>query len=129
MQAGKAFQECPVRLMVLHQHALRPEAYLSRLYADTWVKVTAEGEEGMNTILFHGIVTDFAMEQDGYETLLRLKAESGTVLMDAKEHYRVFQNKDTAAVDAFMDPDILQCNIFKRFDLDLIVSHVLLLLL
>ena len=49
----------------------------------------------MNTILFHGIVTDFAMEQDGYETLLRLKAESGTVLMDAKEHYRVFQNKDT----------------------------------
>ena len=74
----------------------RREAYLSRLYADTWVKVTAEGEEGMNTILFHGIVTDFAMEQDGYETLLRLKAESGTVLMDAKEHYRVFQNKDTA---------------------------------
>ena len=74
----------------------RRDAYLGRLYADTWVKVTAEGETGMSTTLFYGIVTDFAMDQDGYETLLRLKAESGTVLMDDKEHYRVFQNKDTA---------------------------------
>ena len=79
----------------------RRDAYLGRLYADTWVKVTAEGETGMSTTLFYGIVTDFAMDQDGYETLLRLKAESGTVLMDDKEHYRVFQNKDTACSRLF----------------------------
>ncbi len=79
----------------------RRDAYLGRLYADTWVKVIAEGETGMSTTLFYGIVTDFAMDQDGYETLLRLKAESGTVLMDDKEHYRVFQNKDTACSRLF----------------------------
>lgn len=74
----------------------RRERYLSILSADTWLKVTAQGEDGMHTILFHGIVTDFAMEQNGYETILRLQAESGTVLMDAEEHFRVFQNRDTA---------------------------------
>lgn len=71
------------------------EEYLSTLSEDTWLKVTAEGEGGTNAILFCGIVTDFAMEQDGYETTLRLEAKSGTVLMDDKEHFRLFQNKDT----------------------------------
>lgn len=73
----------------------RKEEYLSMLSADTWLKVTAEGETGTSTVLFHGIVTGFTMEQDGYETILHLEAESGTVLMDDKEHFRVFQNKDT----------------------------------
>ena len=73
----------------------RKEEYLSILAADTWLKVTAEGETGTSAVLFYGIVTGFAMGQDGYETILRLEAKSGTVLMDDKEHYRVFQNKDT----------------------------------
>lgn len=72
------------------------EEYLGVLSADTWIKVTAQGEGGMNTDLFCGIVTDFSMGQDGYETILRLEAKSGTVLMDEKEHFRVFQNKDSA---------------------------------
>lgn len=50
------------------------EEYLGILSADTWLKVTAEGEGGMNTDLFCGIVTDFSMGQDGYETILRLEA-------------------------------------------------------
>ncbi len=74
----------------------RREEYLSKLAAETWLKVTAEGEEGTHAVLFCGIVTGFAMEQDGYETTLKLEAKSGTILMDEKEHFRVFQNKESA---------------------------------
>lgn len=46
------------------------EVYLSMLSADTWLKVAAEREEGINAVLFCGIVKGFAMEQDGYERIL-----------------------------------------------------------
>lgn len=73
------------------------EQYIGKLSEQTWVKIIgSDGAAGdkntINTILFYGVVTDFCLRQDGYETILELKMMSGTILMDLKTHFRVFQN-------------------------------------
>lgn len=79
----------------------RQEQYLGILSGETWVKIEGAGEQNgreaaVNTVLFHGLVTGFEFSRDGYETLLRLELTSGTVLMDLEQHFRVFQNKESA---------------------------------
>lgn len=77
------------------------EEYMSTLMNETWVKITAidkENEDAAYTILFHGIVTDFSFDRDGYETILNLKLKSGSILMDLKPHFRVFQNENASCL-------------------------------
>lgn len=72
------------------------ETYMNTLMRESWVKITAidqKEESAVHTILFYGIVTDFSFGQDGYETTLTLRLMSGTILMDLKSHFRVFQNE------------------------------------
>ena len=74
------------------------EAYLGTLMKPTWVRIMGKGEEGGEgatyTVLFNGLVTDFAFGQNGYETILELQLNSGTILMDRQKHFRVFQNEE-----------------------------------
>lgn len=78
------------------------EEYMGILAEETWVRITgidkADGGE-INTVLFHGIVTGYSFSQDGYETLMKLNMTSGTILMDLKQHFRVFQREETLCVD------------------------------
>lgn len=72
------------------------DQYMAQLMSETWVRILAaakEEESMVYTILFHGIVTDFSFQQDGYETILNLEVKSGTILMDLAPHFRVFQNE------------------------------------
>lgn len=72
------------------------EEYMSKLASETWVQIQAIDtmEESAHTVLFNGIVTEFMFEQDGYETILKLQLSSGSIFMDLRPHFRVFQNKD-----------------------------------
>lgn len=73
------------------------ERYMETLISETWVRLLAvdkEEKEAVYTVLFHGIVTDFSFTQDGYETIMELEIKSGTILMDLKPHFRVFQNEE-----------------------------------
>ena len=74
------------------------EAYLGTLMKPTWVRIMGKGEEegegATYTVLFNGLVTDFAFGQNGYETILELQLNSGTILMDRQKHFRVFQNEE-----------------------------------
>lgn len=75
------------------------EKYIGILSEETWVKILGidkQEENAVYTVLFRGVVTDFSFIQDGYETLLKLEITSGTILMDLKPHFRVFQNEKTA---------------------------------
>ncbi|MCM1251961.1 MAG: contractile injection system protein, VgrG/Pvc8 family [Clostridium sp.] len=78
------------------------EEYMGILAEETWVRITgidkADGGE-INTVLFHGIVTGYSFSQDGYETLMKLDMTSGTILMDLKQHFRVFQREETLCAD------------------------------
>ena len=74
------------------------EQYIGILSSETWVKVTGiNGQEGdsstVHTVLFYGLVTDFSFSHDMYGTTMNLTLTSGTILMDLKPHFRVFQNK------------------------------------
>lgn len=72
------------------------EKYIGILSGETWVRILGidkQEESAVYTVLFRGIVTDFSFIQDGYETLFKLEIMSGTVLMDLKPHFRVFQNE------------------------------------
>ena len=80
------------------------ESYIDKLSKETWVKVTGiegvpEDSQALRRILFCGIITDFDLFRDGYETLLKLQLMSGTVLMDMNPHFRVFQNKNARSGD------------------------------
>lgn len=80
------------------------EPYLGILSEKTWVKITGVGEEEggsgtVRTILFYGLVTDFLFSHDGYETILEIELTSGTVLMDCKPHFRVFQNNNAVCAE------------------------------
>lgn len=77
----------------------RQEQYMGILSGQTWVKVMGagsgeDGTDGVYTVLFHGVVTDFSFSHDGYETILWLKLASGSIQMDIEPHFRVFQNGD-----------------------------------
>ena len=78
------------------------EEYMGILAEETWVRITgidkADGGE-INTVLFYGIVTGYSFSQDGYETLMKLNMTSGTILMDLKQHFRVFQREETLCTD------------------------------
>ena len=79
------------------------EQYMGKLCNETWVKITGisgvdGNENAIHTVLFYGIVTDFQFEHRGYETILNLELTSGTVLMDLKPHFRVFQNEASSCV-------------------------------
>lgn len=81
----------------------KQDTYMRLLSGETWVKIIGIGEQGNRegverNILFHGIVTDFSFAHSGYETILKIKLSSGTILMDMQSHFRVFQN--TASVCA-----------------------------
>ncbi len=76
------------------------EQYIGILSSETWVKVTGiNGQEDdsstIHTVLFYGLVTDFSFSHDMYGTTMNLTLTSGTILMDLKPHFRVFQNKNT----------------------------------
>ena len=74
------------------------EEYLGMLTGEAWVKITGiSGQDAgaIHTVLFHGIVTDFSFSHDSYGTTMHLALASGTVLMDLKPHFRVFQNENT----------------------------------
>ena len=80
------------------------EPYMDILSGETWVKVIGLGDQEENegdihTILFYGMVTDFQISHDGYETLLNLEVTSGTIIMDLNPHFRVFQNKDSMCAE------------------------------
>lgn len=81
------------------------EQYMALLMKQTWVKITGvgeqDGETATRTVLFYGVVTDCMFSKDGYETILTLQITSGTILMDLKPHFRVFQNKDTKCADIY----------------------------
>ena len=74
------------------------EEYLGMLTGEAWVKITGiSGQDAgaIHMVLFHGIVTDFSFSHDSYGTTMHLALASGTVLMDLKPHFRVFQNENT----------------------------------
>lgn len=74
------------------------EKYIGTLAGETWVRIISidkQEESAVHTVLFHGIVTDFSFVQNGYETIFKLEITSGTILMDLKPHFRVFQNEKT----------------------------------
>lgn len=78
------------------------EKYVGILSGETWVKIMGiDKQEGQDVyaVLFYGVVTGFAFIQDGYETTLKLKVTSGTVLMDMKPHFRVFQNEEADCME------------------------------
>lgn len=80
------------------------EQYATILAKEMWVKITAVGEQevsdsSINTVLFYGLVTDFSFCMNGYETIFNLELTSGTVLMDLKPHFRVFQNEESYCID------------------------------
>ncbi len=78
------------------------ENYIETLLKETWVKIIGAGEGGESpiyTILFHGMITDFSFQLNGYETVLDLEMMGGTVLMDTETHFRVFQNEDTPSLE------------------------------
>lgn len=88
----------------MHIRDDRREPYMEILSGETWVKVIGLGkqeeyEDDIHTVLFYGIVTDFQVSYDGYETILNLEVTSGTILMDSKSHFRVFQNKDSMCAE------------------------------
>ncbi len=70
------------------------ERYIGILSGETWVKITGINKE-THTVLFYGIVTDFAFSHDRQGTMLSLSLASGSILMDLKPHFRVFQNRNT----------------------------------
>lgn len=75
------------------------EKYMGILSGETWVRITGidkQEKSAVYTVLFHGIITDFSFVQDGYETLFKLEITSGTILMDLRHHFRVFQNEKAA---------------------------------
>lgn len=79
----------------------RQEQYMGILSGETWVKIKGVGEQSgreaaVNTVLFYGLVTGFEFSSNGYETLLKLELTSGTILMDLQQHFRVFQNRESA---------------------------------
>lgn len=78
--------------------------YIGKLSDKTWVKITGSDgyEENGNvnhTVLFYGLVTDYSFYQDGYETIFKLSLRSGTIQMDEKPHFRVFQNEKASYGD------------------------------
>ena len=78
------------------------EEYMGILAEETWVRITGidKADAGeINTVLFYGIVTGYSFSQDGYETLMKLNMTSGTILMDIKQHFRVFQREETLCAD------------------------------
>lgn len=78
------------------------EKYMGILAGETWVRITAveKADEGeTNAVLFNGIVTAYSFHQNGYETLMKLTVTSGTILMDLKQHFRVFQREETLCAD------------------------------
>ncbi len=81
------------------------EAYLETLRKPTWVRIMGKGEEegegATYTVLFHGLVTNFALGQNGYETILELQLSSGTILMDRQKHFRVFQNEEADCMELY----------------------------
>lgn len=73
------------------------DSYMNTLLGETWIRIIGKGEDedendSLYMIMFCGLVTDFSFSMDGYETLFRLEAASGTVKMDMLTHFRVFQN-------------------------------------
>lgn len=78
------------------------EEYMGILAGETWVRITGidKADAGeINAVMFHGIVTGYSFRQDGYETLMRLDMTSGTILMDLKQHFRVFQREAALCID------------------------------
>ena len=70
------------------------ERYIGILSGEIWVKITGISGE-VHTVLFHGVVTDYAFSHDGHGTVMELSLASGSILMDLQPHFRVFQNKKT----------------------------------
>ena len=57
------------------------ERYIGMLSGEIWVKITGISGE-VHTVLFHGIVTDYAFSHDGHGTVMDLSLASGSILMD-----------------------------------------------
>lgn len=79
------------------------EKYIGKLSDKTWVKIT--GSDGYekngnvnHTVLFYRLVTDYSFYQDGYETVFKFSLRSGTIQMDEKPHFRVFQKVDSTGM-------------------------------
>ncbi len=78
------------------------EKYMGILAEVTWVRITGVDKDDageINAVMFNGIVTGYSFCQDGYETLMKLNITSGTILMDLKQHFRVFQREETLCTD------------------------------
>lgn len=78
------------------------EKYMGILSEEMWVRIIGidKADAGeTNTVIFNGIVTGYSFRQDGYETLMKLDITSGTILMDLKQHFRVFQKEETLCTD------------------------------
>ncbi len=78
------------------------EQYMGLLSEKLWVRMIGiDRTDGSDicTVIFQGIVTDYSLYRNGYETLLKLQLTSGTILMDLKQHFRVFQKEDALCAD------------------------------
>lgn len=80
--------------------------YMKILSDETWVKIIGVGEQNESgeleyKVLFHGVVTDFILSHNNYETTLRIEMASGTILMDLRPHFRVLQNKDSSCDEIY----------------------------
>lgn len=78
------------------------EDYMGILAEETWVRIRGidKADAGeINAVIFNGVVTGYSFRQDGYETLMKLNITSGTILMDLKQHFRVFQREETLCTD------------------------------
>lgn len=75
------------------------EEYRRLLSERTWVKITAEDEDGTMRILLNGIIAGFSLEKLQHEYVLEIILKSGTCLMDARKHFRSFQNQAFTYLD------------------------------
>lgn len=70
------------------------EEYRSTLMNDTWMEITAVGSLGKKEPLFCGIIIGYKVESGKDQKLLELELKSGTFLMDAEKHIRLFQQEN-----------------------------------
>lgn len=69
------------------------DTYIRYAKEDTWVKISAYGEDEQEKTLFYGILTEFCIRNEGGVNVLRLRLETGTRLMDYDLHTRSFQKE------------------------------------
>ncbi|WP_313260164.1 phage baseplate assembly protein V [Lacrimispora sp.] len=69
------------------------EEYIRMAAGETWVQILAYDDNGNESILFNGVLTDFSIQSAGNGCVMELILFTGTKLMDYKKHIKSFQKE------------------------------------